>query len=140
MPHGHGRLLLLRATCAQASIPSLGTTGLGQALVNDSSCAPADLEMHQQSCIRSKLHASGVLTQLFAHKASDPVRPMPQRQDASRCNHAMGPWELQALPPTYSLPMGIWQSVHIIAVPLCTRRPAQIGRQIMAADMPGTGT
>jgi hypothetical protein len=47
----------------------------------------------------------------------------------------MGPWELQALPPVYSLPMGIGQRVHIIAVPLSSRRPAQVGRQIMAADI-----
>jgi hypothetical protein len=64
---------------------------------------------------------------------------MTQRQDDPRCNHAMGPWELQALPPVYSLPMGIWQLVHITAVSLSSRRPAQIGRQIMAADMPCTG-
>jgi hypothetical protein len=140
MPHCHLCLLLLCATCAQATVPALGRAGYGHVLVIGSSCAPARLVMHWQSSIQSKVHASGVQTRLLARPgsdlASDPhlsVR-MP-RGVITQC----GPWEPQALSPVYSLPVGFWQLVHIIAVPLSSRRPAQVGRQIMAADMPCTG-
>jgi hypothetical protein len=71
MPHCHGRLLVLCATCAQATVPALGWNGHGYALVIGSCCAPARLEMHWQSSTQSKGHASGVQTRLLARPGSD---------------------------------------------------------------------
>jgi hypothetical protein len=71
MPHCHLCLLLLCATCAQATVPALGRAGHGHVLVIGSCCAPARLVMHWQSSIQSKVHASGVQTRLLARPGSD---------------------------------------------------------------------
>jgi hypothetical protein len=71
MPHCHGRLLLLCATCAQATVPALGRAGHVHVLVIGSCCAPARLEMHCQSSIQSTVHASRVQTRLLARPGSD---------------------------------------------------------------------
>jgi hypothetical protein len=71
MPHCHGRLLLLCATRAQATVPALGRAGHGHVLVIGSCCAPARLGMHWQSSIQSTVRASGVQPRLLARPGSD---------------------------------------------------------------------
>ena len=51
--------------------PRTRQDGHGYMLVNGSCCAPARLEMHWQSSIQSKVHASGVQTRLLARPGSD---------------------------------------------------------------------
>jgi hypothetical protein len=92
MLHCHGRLLLLCATCAQATVPALGRAGHGHVLVTGSCCAPARLEMHCQSSVQSTVHGDCGLSGLHTHKASGPASDPGLRvpSHASRCTRAAG--------------------------------------------------
>jgi hypothetical protein len=133
-PHGHGRLLLLCATCAQATVPALGRAGHGHVLVIGSCCAPARLEMHWQSSIQSKVHASGVQTRLRARPgsdlASDPCLSVRMPRDV------ITQWDPGSLRPCRPCTACLWESGNLFTSPLYLCLVAALHKSVVRSWRP----